>query len=48
VPPELMKEGNDWFAVFNPQVKRVLDVSLMHTLVHERYVPVEVKTEFYC
>lgn len=38
VPPELKKEGSDWFAVFNPKVKRVLDVSLVHTLMHERYV----------
>jgi glucose repression regulatory protein TUP1 len=38
VPPELKKEGSDWFAIFNPKVKRVLDVSLVHTLMHERYV----------
>ena len=38
VPPELKKEGSDWFAVFNPKVKRVLDVSLVHTLMHERCV----------
>lgn len=31
VAPELKKEGSDWFAVFNPKVKRVLDVSLVHT-----------------
>lgn len=36
VPPELKKEGSDWFAVFNPKVKRVLDVNLVHTLMHER------------
>jgi glucose repression regulatory protein TUP1 len=36
VPPELKKEGSDWFAIFNPKVKRVLDVSLVHTLMHER------------
>ena len=36
VPPELKKEGSDWFAVFNPKVKRVLDVALVHTLMHER------------
>ena len=39
VPAELKKEGSDWFAIFNPKVKRVLDVSLVHTLMHERYVP---------
>jgi glucose repression regulatory protein TUP1 len=37
-PPELKKEGSDWFAIFNPKVKRVLDVSLVHTLMHERLV----------
>jgi hypothetical protein len=35
VPPEPKK---DWFAIFNPKVKRVLDVSLVHTLKHERCV----------
>lgn len=34
VPPELKKEGSDWFAVFNPKVKRVLDVGLVHNLMH--------------
>ncbi|KAG5649838.1 hypothetical protein H0H81_001827 [Sphagnurus paluster] len=38
VPPELKKEGSDWFAVFNPNAKRVLDVSLVHTLMHESVV----------
>ncbi|KAG6377403.1 WD40-repeat-containing domain protein [Boletus reticuloceps] len=38
VPPELKKEGSDWFAVFNPKVKRVLDVALVHTLMHESVV----------
>ncbi|KAG2073122.1 WD40 repeat-like protein [Suillus decipiens] len=38
VPPELKKEGSDWFAVFNGKVKRVLDVSLVHTLMHESVV----------
>jgi general transcriptional corepressor TUP1 len=37
VPPELKKEGSDWFAIFNPKIKRVLDVNLVHTLHHERY-----------
>lgn len=36
VPPEFKKEGSDWFAIFNPKVKRVLDVQLVHTLMHER------------
>lgn len=38
VPPESKKEGSDWFAIFNPKVKRVLDVNLVHTLMHERFV----------
>ncbi|KDQ58593.1 hypothetical protein JAAARDRAFT_155131 [Jaapia argillacea MUCL 33604] len=38
IPPELKKEGSDWFAVFNPKVKRVLDVELIHTLTHESVV----------
>ncbi|KAG6899060.1 hypothetical protein C0993_001277 [Termitomyces sp. T159_Od127] len=37
VPPEFRKEGSDWFAVFNPRVKRSLDISLLHTLVHARH-----------
>jgi hypothetical protein len=38
LPPELKKEGSDWFAVFSQKTKRVLDVNLVHTLMHERYV----------
>ncbi|KAJ7599070.1 WD40-repeat-containing domain protein [Mycena floridula] len=38
VPPELKREGSDWFAIFNPKVKRVLDVQLIHTLMHESVV----------
>lgn len=38
VPPEYKKEGSDWFALFNTKVKRVLDVSLVHTLMHESVV----------
>ncbi|KAI0322872.1 WD40-repeat-containing domain protein [Amylostereum chailletii] len=37
-PPEYKTEGNDWFAVFNPKVKRVLNVQLVHTLTHESVV----------
>ena len=32
------REGADWFAVFNPNVRRVLDVDLVHNLVHESVV----------
>ncbi|KAJ8488398.1 hypothetical protein ONZ45_g11108 [Pleurotus djamor] len=38
VPPEYKKEASDWFAVFNHKVKRVLDVNLVHTLMHESVV----------
>jgi hypothetical protein len=38
VPPEFRKEASDWFAVFNPKIKKTLDVTLVHTLMHERYV----------
>jgi hypothetical protein len=27
--PAFKKEGNDWFAIFNPKVNRVLDFTLM-------------------
>lgn len=37
VSRELKKEGSDWFAVWSSQTKRVLDVGLVHTFVHERY-----------
>ncbi|KAG6812455.1 hypothetical protein H0H92_002720 [Tricholoma furcatifolium] len=38
VAPEYKKEGSDWFAIFNPGVKRSLDVTLVHTLMHESVV----------
>ena len=38
IPPEYKMEGSDWYAVFNPKVKRVLDVQLVHNLMHERCV----------
>lgn len=38
VPKELKKEGSDWLAIFNPKVKRTLDVNLVHTLMHESVV----------
>ncbi|KAI9436962.1 chromatin associated protein [Lactarius indigo] len=37
VPPELKKEGRDWIAVFNPKIKRTLDVNLVYTLHHKRH-----------
>ncbi|GJN89403.1 hypothetical protein Rhopal_002383-T1 [Rhodotorula paludigena] len=37
-PKDLKKEGSDWLTMFNPNVKRVLDVGLVHTLVHDSVV----------
>ena len=31
---EYVKDGGDWCAVYNPQVKKVLDINLVHTFVH--------------
>jgi len=36
VPSEHKKEGTDWFAIPNPRATRQLEVSLVHTLMHER------------
>lgn len=38
VAPHHKKTGNDWYAIFNPQVQRVLDVDLVHSLTHESVV----------
>ncbi|CCX11327.1 Similar to Transcriptional repressor rco-1; acc. no. P78706 [Pyronema omphalodes CBS 100304] len=38
VPASQRKEGNDWFAIFNPRVPRQLDVDLVHTLDHHSVV----------
>ena len=38
LPPELKKEGDGWFVVFNPKATRVLDVGLVHTLKHNELV----------
>jgi glucose repression regulatory protein TUP1 len=35
VSRELKKEGSDWTAVWSSQSKKMLDVSLVHTLLHE-------------
>lgn len=36
--PDQKREGLDWFAVFNPRIRRVLDVDLVHNLAHESVV----------
>ncbi|QDS69986.1 hypothetical protein FKW77_003171 [Venturia effusa] len=38
VAPHLKRDGSDWYAVFNPRVRRVLDVDLVHNLVHKSVV----------
>jgi general transcriptional corepressor TUP1 len=38
LPAHQKREGDQWFAVFNPAVPRVLDVELLHTLQHESVV----------
>jgi glucose repression regulatory protein TUP1 len=36
--PMHKREGVDWYAVFNPDVQRMLDVELVHHLVHDSVV----------
>ncbi len=38
LPADMKREGSDWFAVFNPELPRVLDVNLLHNLTHESVV----------
>lgn len=38
LPPHLKRQGDDWFAVFNPRVHRKLDVELVHSLPHQSVV----------
>ncbi|EHK48473.1 transcriptional repressor rco-1-like protein, partial [Trichoderma atroviride IMI 206040] len=38
VAPHHKKSGDDWYVIFNPQVQRVLDVDLVHTLLHDSVV----------
>lgn len=38
VPAHYKKQGEDWHAIFNSQVTRVLDVDLMHTFTHNSVV----------
>ena len=34
VPPEFKKEGGDWHVVYNPKVKKALDINLLHAFKH--------------
>lgn len=38
LPAQNKKVEQDWFAIFNPQIPRILDVELLHTLPHESVV----------
>ena len=38
MPPELKKEGPEYWAVFNPKTKRVIDIDIVHTFPHPRHV----------
>ncbi|KAF2768424.1 WD40 repeat-like protein [Teratosphaeria nubilosa] len=38
LPPHMKKQGDDWHAVFNPRVRRRLDVDLVHNLAHQSVV----------
>ena len=38
VPPYYKHEGEDWFAIFNERVPRLLDIELLHTLPHDSVV----------
>ena len=38
VPAHQKREGPDWFAIFNPRVRRMIDVDLVHTLQHQSVV----------
>ena len=36
VSPKFVTQGPDWYALFNPCLERSLDVSLVHSLAHDR------------
>lgn len=38
LPPSHKREADDWYAVFNPRVRRQLDVNLVHNLAHASVV----------
>ena len=38
LPSQFKREGDDWYAVFNPRTRRVLDVDLIHNLPHQSVV----------
>jgi glucose repression regulatory protein TUP1 len=46
IPKGLKIEGSDWFAVFNPKVKRVLNINSVHTLHHERCIIIKFHLKY--
>ncbi|KAI9714870.1 MAG: general transcription repressor [Bogoriella megaspora] len=38
IPASHKREGQDWFAIFNPAIRRQLDVELVHNLPHNSVV----------
>ena len=38
VRPEFVTQGTGWYALFNPGLERTLDVSMAHSLAHDRCV----------
>ena len=44
VNPEYMMQGSGWYALFNPDLERRLDVTPTHTLVNDRCVSFTAST----
>ena len=44
VSPEFVTQGPGWYALFNPGLERSLDVTLVHSLEHDRCVSFTVST----
>ena len=44
VSPEFVTQGSGWYALFNPGLERSLDVSLVHSLAHDRCVSFTAST----
>ena len=44
VKPEFVTQGPGWYALFNPSLERSLDVSLVHSLAHDRCVSFTAST----
>ena len=44
VRSEFVTQGSSWYALFNPGLERSLDVSLVHSLAHDRCVSFTAST----